>query len=111
MATGASFYLLPKTTHNLGVQLEKLERQYPELGKAHASVNEAVADVRKEVDATLSSLRGQFDHGKEKIKDQVEGSDAFAETKKKVESMYSTRSSVSQLAVEHVYKLVVGDVY
>ncbi|SAL97202.1 hypothetical protein [Absidia glauca] len=96
MATGASFYLLPKTTHNLGVQLEKLERQYPELGKAHASVNEAVADVRKEVDATLSSLRGQFDQGKEKIKDQVEGSDAFAETKKKVESMYSTRSSAQE---------------
>ncbi|KAI8338613.1 apolipo protein O-domain-containing protein [Chlamydoabsidia padenii] len=101
MATGASFYLLPKTTHNLGVQLEKLERKYPELGKVHASVNEAVADARKEVDATLSSLRGQFDQGKEKIKEQVEGSDAFAETKKKVESMYSTRASP---AVEETLK-------
>ncbi|ORZ25452.1 apolipo protein O-domain-containing protein [Absidia repens] len=93
MATGASFYLLPKTTHNLGVQLEKLERKYPELGKAHATANEAVDDVRKEVDAVLLKLRGQLDEGKEMVKKQVSEVDSLDATKKKVESMYSTRSS------------------
>ncbi|KAI8098588.1 apolipo protein O-domain-containing protein [Halteromyces radiatus] len=101
LATGASFYLLPKTTHNLGVQLEKLERKYPELGKVHTSINEAIGDVRKQVDDTLLSLRGQLDQGKELVKQQVNETDSFAATKKKVESMYSTRSSP---AVEETLK-------
>lgn len=67
MASAASFYFLPKTTHNLGVQLDKLERQYPELGKTRASVNESVGDMRKEIDATLLSLRGQLVQGKDMV--------------------------------------------
>ncbi|OAD04419.1 hypothetical protein MUCCIDRAFT_123563, partial [Mucor lusitanicus CBS 277.49] len=39
LAVGASYYLLPKTTHNVAVQLEKLERRYPQLQAAHQSVN------------------------------------------------------------------------
>ncbi|SAM00232.1 hypothetical protein [Absidia glauca] len=101
MATAASFYFLPKTTHNLGVQLDRLERKYPELGEAHASVNKAVGDVRKEIDATLLSLRGQLDQGKDMVKQQVGQVDSFAATKMKVESMYSTRSSS---AVEETLK-------
>ncbi|KAI8332551.1 hypothetical protein BC941DRAFT_473981, partial [Chlamydoabsidia padenii] len=93
LATAASFHFLPKTTHNLGVQLEKLEHKYPELGQAHASVNQVIGDVRKEIDTTLSSLRGQLNQGKEMVKQQVSEVDSFDATKKKVESMYSTRSS------------------
>ncbi|CAO3615317.1 unnamed protein product [Cunninghamella echinulata] len=95
LAVGASYYLLPKTSKNLCVQLEKLEHKYPELGKAHASVNETVNDVKKQIDDTLSSLSGQVAQGKELVKNQVkeEVVDSFTETKKKVESMYSTRSS------------------
>jgi organizing structure protein 2 len=101
MATAASFYFLPKTTHNLGVQLDKLERKYPELGEAHASINKAVGDVRKEIDATLLSLRGQLDQGKDMVKQQVGQVDSFAATKMKVGSMYSTRSSVSRLRMDN----------
>ncbi|CAO3617893.1 unnamed protein product [Cunninghamella blakesleeana] len=96
LAVGASYYLLPKTTKNLGVQFEKLERKYPELGKAHASVNEAVNDVKKQIDDTLSGLSNQVAQSTELVKKQVKEVtevDSFAEKKKKVESMYSTRSS------------------
>ncbi|KAI8074172.1 apolipo protein O-domain-containing protein [Gongronella butleri] len=88
MAVGTSYYLLPKTTHNLAVQLEKLERKYPELAKAHDSVNDAVNDARKQIDDTLDSLRGQFG---QQVKESTDA--AFATTKEKVESMYSTRSN------------------
>ncbi|ORX62727.1 hypothetical protein DM01DRAFT_1330856 [Hesseltinella vesiculosa] len=88
LAAGTAHYLLPKTTHNLCVQLEKLERKYPELAKAHSSVNDAVNDARKQIDDTLDSLTGQF--GKQ-VKESTDA--AFANTKQKVESMYSTRSN------------------
>ncbi|KAG0167734.1 hypothetical protein DFQ28_005771 [Apophysomyces sp. BC1034] len=103
MAAGTSFYLLPKTTHNVGVQFEKLERKYPELQEAHRYVDGAVGCVRKEVDGVLAQLRGtvnanieQLQQSADKIKDQVGGAEAkskFDEVKKSVESMYSTRSN------------------
>lgn len=75
-----------------------MERKYPELGKAHASVNEVVNDVKKQIDETLSGFSNQVAQGTELVKKQVKEVtevDSFAEKKKKVESMYSTRSSVS----------------
>jgi organizing structure protein 2 len=126
LAVGASYYLLPKTTHNVALQLEKLEKKYPQLQSAHQTVNESVDGVRKQIDDTVSQLRGavdenanklrgavdqnanklreQIQQNTEKVKEQVnsavgstghEAKDKFDEVKKNVESMYSTRSSVS----------------
>lgn len=113
LAIGASYYLLPKTTHNVALQLEKLEKRYPQLQSAHQSVNESVDGVRKQIDDTVSQLRGavdenanklreQIQQNTEKVKEQVnsavgststEAKDKFEEVKKNVESMYSTRSN------------------
>ncbi|KAF7724918.1 hypothetical protein EC973_000577 [Apophysomyces ossiformis] len=103
LAAGTSFYLLPKTTHNVGVQLEKLERKYPELQNAHRVADEAVDGVRKEIDQVLAQLRGtvnanieQLQQSADKLKGQVTGAESknkFEEVKKSVESMYSTRSN------------------
>ena len=98
LAVGASHYLLPKTTHNVCVQLEKVERKYPELQKAHQSVSEAVGDARKQVDDALASLRGTVDETAGQFIGQFKQSasqDTFDSVKKSVESMYSTRSNVS----------------
>lgn len=117
LAIGASYYLLPKTTHNVALQLEKLEKRYPQLQSAHQSVNESVDGVRKQIDDTVSQLRGavdenanklreQIQQNTEKVKEQVnsavgststEAKDKFEEVKKNVESMYSTRSNVSSV--------------
>lgn len=108
LAVGTSFYLLPKTTHNVGLQLERLERKYPELQEAHRSFDDATNTVRKEIDEVLAQLRGtvnanieQLQQSADKLKGQVSGSDPkskFEEVKKSVESMYSTRSNVSWAA-------------
>lgn len=104
MAVGTAHYLLPKTTHNVFAQLEKLERRYPELQSAHKSVNDAVSDVQKQVEDTLAQLRGSFDESTSKLLGQIQGNkdaaaqeakDKFENVKKNVESMYSTRSNVS----------------
>lgn len=115
LAIGTSYYLLPKTTHNVAVQLEKLEKKYPQLQSAHQSVNNQVDQVKKQIDDTVSQLRGavdenvnklqsQIQENTEKVKGAVVGGSAsttevakekFDEVKKNVESMYSTRSSVS----------------
>jgi phage shock protein A len=115
LAVGASYYLLPKTTHNVAVQLEKFEKKYPQLQSAHQSVNETVDGVYKQIEDTVSQLRGAVDENVNKlqssiqqntefVKSQVnsavgststEAKDKFDEVKKNVESMYSTRSSVS----------------
>ncbi|OBZ85492.1 hypothetical protein A0J61_06461 [Choanephora cucurbitarum] len=107
LAVGTSYYLLPKTTHNVGLQLEKLERKYPQLQEAHQSVNAVVGDVRKQFDSTVSDVRGTFDQNVNKLQEQIqqntaslksavngsETKDKFDQVKKNVESMYSTRSN------------------
>ncbi|KAI7847787.1 apolipo protein O-domain-containing protein [Circinella umbellata] len=97
LAVGASHYLLPKTTHNVCVQLEKVERKYPQLQSAHQSVNEAVGDARKQFDDAIAQVRNSVD---ENILSQFQQKDAaekakdkFENVKKNVESMYSTRSN------------------
>jgi organizing structure protein 2 len=114
LAVGTSYYLLPKTTHNVAVHLERLERQYPQLQAAHQSVNDTVGDVRKQIDETVSQLRGAVDENAKQLREQIvqntdkvknqvtsavgssstEAKDKFDEVKKNVESMYSTRSNV-----------------
>ncbi|KAI8638591.1 apolipo protein O-domain-containing protein [Parasitella parasitica] len=112
LAVGASYYLLPKTTHNVAVQLEKLEHRYPPLHAAHQSVNDAVGDVRKQIDDTVSQLRGTVDENASKLRQQIEqntklvkdqvtsavdstnseAKEKYDQVKKNVESMYTTRS-------------------
>ncbi|KAI7872444.1 apolipo protein O-domain-containing protein [Spinellus fusiger] len=105
LAYGASAYLLPKTTHNLGVQWERLENQCPHLKSAHQSVNGVVKCARKEVEGVLAQLKNtvesnkrllvdQFQSGVGKLKEEaLKDKQAFDEIKKDVESMYSTRSN------------------
>ncbi|KAI9314230.1 apolipo protein O-domain-containing protein, partial [Dichotomocladium elegans] len=102
LAVGTSYYLLPKTTHNVALQLEKVERRYPQVQAAHQSVNEAVGDVRKQVDEALAQVRGAVDENASKLFGQFQQSekdasqqakDKFESVKKSVESMYSTRST------------------
>lgn len=117
LAIGTSYYLLPKTTHNVAVQLEKFEKRYPHLVVAHERVNETVYGVRKQVDDTVAQLRGAVDENASKLRQQIqentdkvksqvnnavgssstEAKDKFDEVKKNVESMYSTRSNVRYL--------------
>ncbi|KAI9483110.1 MAG: apolipo protein O-domain-containing protein [Benjaminiella poitrasii] len=108
LAVGASYYLIPKTTHNVALQLQRLERRYPQLQAAHDSVNSTVDDVRKQIDDAVVQLRGvvdentvklrqQIQQNTDKVKEQVGSSnsevkDKLEEVKKNVESMYSTRS-------------------
>ncbi|KAI7907990.1 apolipo protein O-domain-containing protein [Cokeromyces recurvatus] len=101
LAVGTSYYLIPKTTHNIALQLQRLEQRYPPLQAAHESVNETVNDVRKQIDATVAQLRGAVDENTIKLRQQIRqnteqiGSnhhDKFEQVKKNVESMYSTRS-------------------
>jgi molecular chaperone DnaK (HSP70) len=114
LAVGASYYLLPKTTHNVAVQLERLESRYPQLQAAHQTVRDTVCDARKQVDETVSQLRGAVDENAKQLREQIqqntdkvksqvssavgssstEAKDKFEEVKKNVESMYSTRSNV-----------------
>ncbi|KAI8054975.1 apolipo protein O-domain-containing protein [Gilbertella persicaria] len=113
LAIGASYYLLPKTTHNVALHLEKLEHRYPQLQAAHQTVNETVGDARKQLDVTLSQFRGAVDENVSKLQEQIqqnttqlknavgaaaastsaETKDTFDQVKKNVESMYSTRSN------------------
>ncbi|ORY93409.1 apolipo protein O-domain-containing protein [Syncephalastrum racemosum] len=99
LAVGTSYYLLPKTTHNVTVQYEKFESQYPQLQAAHKSINDSVADVRKQIDDAVSQFRGTVDENKAKFLSQFQGKDGetaqdkFESVKKNVESMYSTRSN------------------
>ncbi|KAG2205118.1 hypothetical protein INT47_002212 [Mucor saturninus] len=113
LAVGASYYLLPKTTHNVAVQLERIEKKYPQLVSVHESVNETVFGVRKQLDDAVSQVQGayaentqklrqQIQENTDKVKNQVnsavgststEAKDKFDEVKKNVESMYSTRSN------------------
>ena len=115
LAVGASHYLLPKTTHNIVLQLERLEKKYPQLQSAHQSINASVDGVRQQIDNTVSQLRGAVDENANKLKEQIqqntekvkgqvnsavgstshEAKDKFDEVKKNVESMYSTRANVS----------------
>ena len=108
LAVGASHYLLPKTTHNVCVQLEKVERKYPQLQSAHQSVNEVVGDARKQFDDAVAQVRNSVD---ENILSQFQQKDAtetakdkFENVKKNVESMYSTRSNVS-------YNLLLNEIF
>lgn len=99
LAVGTSYYLLPKTTHNVGVQLEKLERRYPPLQEAHQEVNKVVLDARKQAENAWSQLLGAVDENSGKLLSQFRSQDQakeqFENVKKSVESMYSTRSNVS----------------
>jgi hypothetical protein len=80
LATGTSYYLLPKTTHNVALQLEKLERKYPPLQEAHQQLNVAVDDVTKQVDATLAQLRGSIDESATSLRQQIQqGADDLKE--------------------------------
>ncbi|KAL0095369.1 apolipo protein O-domain-containing protein [Phycomyces blakesleeanus] len=124
LAYGAAVYLLPKTTHNIGVQAERLEQRYPELQSVHHSVDQVVHEVRQEVEGVLAQLRGavdsnasslasQFQSGLDKVKGETsnvesqvsakveQGKKTFSDVKKDVESMYSTRSTP---AVEETLK-------
>ncbi|KAI9498845.1 apolipo protein O-domain-containing protein [Zychaea mexicana] len=97
LAVGASHYLLPKTTQNVCVQLEKVERKYPQLQSAHQSVNEVVGDARKQFDGAVAEVRSTVDdsilcHFQQKDASQ-QALDKFESVKKSVESMYSTRSN------------------
>ncbi|KAI8981445.1 apolipo protein O-domain-containing protein [Pilobolus umbonatus] len=113
LATGASYYLLPKTTQNVFQHLEKLENQYPPIKSAHQTVNHTVNDVCQQVDSTLSHLSGMVDANTSKLREQIESktkevkhqvdsvlgsssaetSKKMNEVKKNVEGMYSTRSN------------------
>lgn len=102
LAVGTAHYLLPKTTHNVAVQLEKVESKYPELQSAHKSLNDAINDARKQVDGLIGEARGAFDESTSKLLGSFQQNDAsqqakdkFDSVKKNVESMYSTRSNVS----------------
>lgn len=102
LAVGTAHYLLPKTTHNVAVQLEKVESKYPELQSAHKSLNDAISDARKQVDGLVGEARGAFDESTSKLFGSFQQNDAsqqakdkFESVKKNVESMYSTRSNVS----------------
>lgn len=116
LAVGTSYYLLPKTTTNVYHQLERLERKYPQLQAAHQTVKGTVDDVYKQIDNTVVQLRGAVDENAAKLREQIqqntqfvksqvnntvgatssEAKDKFEEAKKKVESMYSTRSNVGK---------------
>ncbi|KAI8886546.1 hypothetical protein K501DRAFT_243966 [Backusella circina FSU 941] len=74
LATGTSYYLLPKTTHNVALHLERLEHKYPPLQEAHQQVNMAVDDARKQVDATLAQLRGSIDESTSSLRQQMQQS-------------------------------------
>ncbi|CDS13548.1 hypothetical protein LRAMOSA05724 [Lichtheimia ramosa] len=100
LAVGTAHYLLPKTTHNVAVQLEKVESKYPELQSAHKSLNDAINDARKQVDGLIGEARGAFDESTSKLLGSFQQNDAsqqakdkFDSVKKNVESMYSTRSN------------------
>lgn len=115
LAIGTSYYLLPKTSHNIQAQLERVEKNYPHVLAVHEKINESVFCVRKEVDNTVAQLRGAVDENANKLRQQIqentdkvksqvnsavgststEAKDKFDEVKKNVESMYSTRSNVS----------------
>ncbi|KAI8056360.1 apolipo protein O-domain-containing protein [Thamnidium elegans] len=113
LAIGTSYYLLPKTSHNVQAQLEKAEKNYPHVLAVHEKINESVFGVRKQVDDTVAQLRGAVDENANKLRQQIqentdkvksqvnsavgststEAKDKFDEVKKNVESMYSTRSN------------------
>jgi len=113
-AVGASYYLMPNTTRNIGEHLERLEKKYPPLYDAHQQVNEAAGDVRKQIDDTISQLTGAASDAASQIPNKAkqleqdisksasvqtsklessaaEAKEKFDEVKEKVENMYSTR--------------------
>ncbi|KAI8992010.1 apolipo protein O-domain-containing protein [Mycotypha africana] len=115
LAIGTSYYLLPKTTCNVGHKLQKLENRYPQLKSIHQQVDHAITDARKQADETVRKLRGTVDENTsflrkkveqnvDKVRSQVNQTtqetkekvdDKFDEVKKNVESMYSTRAKVT----------------
>ncbi|KAI8376122.1 apolipo protein O-domain-containing protein [Radiomyces spectabilis] len=72
LAAGTSYYLFPKTTHNVCFQLEKLESKYPPLQSAHKSVKDTVCDLRQQVDATVAQLKGTVQQNTDKLREQIQ---------------------------------------
>ncbi|KAI8890062.1 hypothetical protein K501DRAFT_237754 [Backusella circina FSU 941] len=68
----ASYYFLPKTTHNVALELERLERKSPQLVEAHQKINMHLESARQKFGTSVAQARSVVDENATKLRDTVD---------------------------------------
>jgi organizing structure protein 2 len=63
----ASYYFLPKTSHNISKKIHEYEQKSPKLLKVHYSISEVASDTKRKVDSVIADLKSvNVDNNKSK---------------------------------------------